>query len=141
MPVPSAVMSVPDFLAREHLVEAGTLDVEDLAAQGQHGLELAIAPLLGGAAGAVALDDEHLCIGGVAVLAFGQLARQGVDVERTLAPRQLACLAGGFARRGGLDHLGQDDARVLGMFLKPGGELIADDALYHRLHLGGDELV
>ena len=34
--------------------------MRDLAAQGEHGLGLAVARLLGGAAGAVALDQERL---------------------------------------------------------------------------------
>ena len=40
-----------DLLAPQHLVEARPLDVEDLAAQGQHRLEGAVARLLGAAAG------------------------------------------------------------------------------------------
>ena len=71
MPVPSAVISVPILLGRQHLVDAGALDVEDLAAQRQHRLVLAVAALLGGAAGGVALDDEHFGLGGIALLAFG----------------------------------------------------------------------
>ncbi len=130
-----------DLLARQHLVEAGPLHVEDLAAQRQHRLELAVAALLGRAAGRVALDDEHLGVGRVAVLAFGELARQRVDVERTLAPRQLARLARGLAGGRRLHHLGDDDLGFLGVLLEPGGQLIAHDALHHRLHLGGDELV
>src|SRR6266404_593091 len=63
-----------DLLAAQHLVEAGALDVEDLAAQRQHGLEFAVATLLGGAAGGVALDDEQLGFGWIALLAVGQLA-------------------------------------------------------------------
>ena len=98
-----------DLLAGEHLVEARALHVEDLAAQRQHGLELAVAALLGRAAGRVALDDEHLGVGGIAVLAFGELAGQRVDVERALAPRQLARLARRLAGGGRLHHLGDDD--------------------------------
>ncbi len=48
-----------DLLGAQHLVEAGALDVQDLAAQRQHGLVLAVAGLLGRAAGGVALDDEE----------------------------------------------------------------------------------
>ena len=47
-----------DFLRAEHPVEARALDVEDLALERQDRLVVAIAPLLGGAAGAVALDQE-----------------------------------------------------------------------------------
>ena len=49
-----------DLLRREHPVEAGALDVEDLALQRQDRLDLAVAALLGRAAGAVALDQEQL---------------------------------------------------------------------------------
>src|SRR6185437_3827325 len=68
-----------DLLAREHLVGAYALDVEDLAAQRQHGLEFAVAALLGAAAGRVALDDEELGFGGVLFLAVGELAGQRGD--------------------------------------------------------------
>ena len=49
-----------DLLVAEHLVDARLLDVEDLAAQRQDRLEVAVASLLRGAAGRVALDDEEL---------------------------------------------------------------------------------
>ena len=50
----------PDLLVRQHLVDARLLDVDDLAAQRQDRLELPVAPLLGGAAGGVALDEVDL---------------------------------------------------------------------------------
>jgi hypothetical protein len=65
-----------DLLAGEHLVDAGLLDVEDLAAQREDRLGLAVASLLGRAAGRVALDDEELGVLGVALLAVGELAGQ-----------------------------------------------------------------
>ena len=111
MPVPSAVISVPISWLRQHLVEARALDVEDFAAQRQHGLEFAVAALLGGAAGRVALDDEQFGFGRIAFLAVGELARQRRDVERALAAGQFARLARGFARGRGLHHLADDDAR------------------------------
>ena len=49
-----------DRLGRQHLVETRALDVQDLAAQRQDRLELAIAALLGRAAGGVALDEVDL---------------------------------------------------------------------------------
>ena len=60
MPVPSAVISVPTSCRRQHLVEARALDVQDLASQRQDRLVLAVAALLGRAAGGIALDDEEL---------------------------------------------------------------------------------
>src|SRR5580704_4965058 len=49
-----------DLLRGEHLVEAGALDIEDLAAQRQHRLVFPRTPLLRRAAGGIALDEEQL---------------------------------------------------------------------------------
>ena len=65
-----------DLLAAQHLVEARAFHVQDLAAQRQHGLEFAVAALLGGAAGRVALDDEQFGLGWIAFLTVGELAGQ-----------------------------------------------------------------
>ena len=105
MPAPSAVISVPTCSDAQHLVEARALDIEDLAAQRQHGLVLAVAALLGRAAGRVALDDEEFGLGRVLLLAVGELAGQRGDVERGLAAHQVARLARRFAGGGGLDDL------------------------------------
>ena len=77
MPAPSAMISGRIFSLSQHLVQARLLDVEDLAAQGQDGLEASVAALLGRAAGRVALDDVQLAPRRVALLAVGQLAGQG----------------------------------------------------------------
>ena len=50
----------PDLLVAEDLVDPGPLDVQDLAAERQDGLERAVAALLGAAAGRVALDQVDL---------------------------------------------------------------------------------
>ena len=55
-----------DLVVLEHLVDAGPLDVEDLAADGQDRLGARVAGLGGRAAGGVALDDEQLALLGVA---------------------------------------------------------------------------
>ena len=115
-----------DLLRREHLVEARPLDVEDLAAQRQHRLVLAVAALLGRAAGRIALDDEEFGLGRVALLAVGELAGQRGDVERALAPRQLARLARRLARGGRLDHLADDRLGLRRMLLEPGAEPLVD---------------
>ena len=65
-----------DFSGAQHLVEARALDIEDLAAQRQHGLVLAVAGLLGGTAGRVTLDDEDFGLRRIALLAIGELAGQ-----------------------------------------------------------------
>src|SRR5579872_2241977 len=109
-----------DLLRAQHLVEPRTLDIENLAAQRQHRLEFAIAALLGAAAGGIALDDEQFGFGGIALLAVGQLAGERCDIERALAPRQLARLAGGLAGGGGFHDLADDDLGFRGMLLEPG---------------------
>ena len=86
-----------DLLVGEHLVDAVLLDVDDLAAQRQDRLGVAVAALLGRAAGGVALDDEDLGERGVADRAVGELARQRGVLERRLAPGQVARLAGRIA--------------------------------------------
>src|SRR4030095_7663952 len=64
-----------DLGRAKHLVEARALDIEDLAAQGKHRLIGAVARLLGGAAGGIALDDEDLAFRRIALLAISELAR------------------------------------------------------------------
>ena len=130
-----------DLLGGEHLVEARALDVQDLAAQRQHRLVVAVAALLGRAAGRVALHQEELGERRVALLAVGELAGQRGHVERALAARELARLARRFACRGGFDDLADDDLGLGRMLLEPGAERLVDDALDHRPHLGGDQLV
>ena len=93
------------FSLASDLVQPRLLDVQDLAAQRQDRLEAAVAALLGGAAGRVALDDVQLAALGVAFLAVGQLARQRQAVERALADDEVARLAGGLAgARGAVRH-------------------------------------
>ncbi len=84
----------PDFRVTKHLVEAGLFDVENLTFDGQNGLEVAVAALFGGAAGAIALDDEQFRFSGVAVGAVGQLAGHRSPVQNALAAHRFA----GFAR-------------------------------------------
>ena len=92
-----------DLVGRQHLVEARLLDVQDLPLERQDGLELPVAPLLGRAAGGIALDQEELGELGVALRAVGELAGEVRGVERALAPRQVARLARRLAGVGRLD--------------------------------------
>ena len=130
-----------DLRRGQHLVEARALDVEDLAAQRQDRLELAVAALLCGAAGAVALDDEDLGFGRIALLAVGELAGQRGDVERALAAGELTRLAGGLARGGGFGDLGNDLLGLARMLLEPLAELGVDEGLDRRPDFGGHQLV
>ncbi len=67
----------PDLAAGEHPVEARAFDVEQFTAQGKDRLVLAVAALLGRAAGGIALDQEQ----------FGQSADRAPGSRR-------ACRAG-----------------------------------------------
>ena len=104
-------------------------------------MEGAVAALLGGTAGRIALDDEQFGLGGIAILAIGELARERGEIERALAAREVLGLARGFAGEGGFHHLADDLAGFAGMFFEPAAELLRHDAFHHRAHLGGDQLV
>ena len=60
-----AVMIGADFLVAEDLVDAGPLDVEDLAAQRQNRLERTVASLLGRPACRVTFHEVDLAQGGI----------------------------------------------------------------------------
>jgi hypothetical protein len=130
-----------DLLAGQHLVDAGLLDVEDLAAQRQDRLGLAVAALLGGAAGRVTLDDEQLGVLGVALLAVGELAGQGEAVEDALAGDGLAGLAGGRTRARGEQGLLDDEAGRARVLLEVAAELLGDDGRDEAGDLARDQLV
>src|SRR6185312_11104376 len=76
---------ISKFLVAAHLVGAGGGDVQDLAAQRQNGLRFAIARLFGGAAGAVAFDQEDFGVFLAGAGAVGELARQTKFARRGLA--------------------------------------------------------
>jgi hypothetical protein len=91
----------------------------------QDRLEPPIAPLLGGAAGAVPLDDVELGFARIARLAVGELAGERRVVELPLA-HDLARLARGLARLGGDDGLLDDLPRGLRVLLEELPELVVD---------------
>ena len=108
---------------------------------GQDGLGAPVAALLGGAAGGFALDQEDLRLGRVLLLAVRELAGQARGVERALAARHLAGLAGRFARAGGVDDLEADGLGVRRALEQEFAELLRDRGLDRPLHLGRDQLV
>ena len=94
----------PNLVVREHFVEPALLDIQDLTAQRQDGLEAPIAALLGRTTGRVALDDVDLTARRVGVRAVGQFAGQREALHRALACR-LAHLLHRQARARGRDAL------------------------------------
>src|SRR5947209_20163732 len=68
--------NILDLLVFQHLVQAGPLDIEDLTSQGQDGLEVAAAALLGGTASRIALHQVELTAVSVFLGAVGQFPWQ-----------------------------------------------------------------
>ncbi len=123
-----------DFFVAQHLVVAGFLDVEDLALERKDGLELAVAALLGGAAGGLTLDEVELAELGLALGAVGELAGQAAAIERSLAAGEVAGLARGLARARRVDRLVDDLLRDRRVLLQEGAQALVDE----RLHDAGD---
>src|SRR6478735_5796894 len=129
-----------DLVVGEDLVDARLLDVEDLAADREDRLGVRVAGLRGRAAGAVALDDEHLGDARVLALAVLELARQAARLEQALAAGRLAGLARRHARGRGLDRLADDVLALVGVGTQPVPELLGHGALDEALDLGVAEL-
>ena len=129
-----------DFLRGNDPVEPGALHVQDLALQRQDRLRLAVAALLGGTARGITLDQEEFAIGGIAILAIGQLAGQRSDAHRALAAH-FAGTACGLARGGGVDDLLDDRLGVVGVFLQPFAHLLAHQRFQGLADFGGNQLV
>src|SRR5215469_9733022 len=110
----------------QDLVDPGPLDVQDLAAQRQDRLRAPVAPLLGGAAGRLAFDQEQFAARGVALLAVRQLARQRGRIQRALAPHQLLGLARRLPRGGSFHRARHDSLRVAGVFFQVLPQLFVD---------------
>src|SRR3974377_238243 len=85
-----------DFFVAEHLVVAGLLDVKNLAFEGKDGLIFAVAALLRGSAGPLALDDEQFAMRRIALLAVGKLAGQAAGIHGGLATREFGSLGSRF---------------------------------------------
>ena len=124
----------------QHPVDAGLLDVDDLAAQRQDRLEHRVTTALGRAASRITLHHIEFRLARIGRPTVGQLAGQPPDIGSALAPHQLSRLARrdpGLRRRNRLvDH----DFRVGGVRLEPMGELLVAHPLHERLDLGVAEL-
>ena len=92
-----------ELIVSQHLIKALLFDVERFAAKRQNGLEPPVAPLLGAAAGAVALYDEQLVLLRLPSGAAGKLAHQRRSLELRFLPGDL------FRAPRGLAHLGRLD--------------------------------
>ena len=124
-----------NFLVAQHLVKARLLHIQNLSAQGQNGLVAAVAALLGGAAGGVALHQEQLAALGIALLAIGELAGQAAGIERALAPRQFASFARRLAGARGIDGLGANLASHRGILFETLHQLLVNEAGHRALDI------
>ena len=113
----------------------GFLHIQNLTAQGQDGLEVAVAALLGGAACRVTLHEEELALCRVLGGAVGELAWQSGTAEGGLALHELAGFSGGVARLGGQHHLVDDGLRVFRVLLQIVGQHFAHHLVHHAGNL------
>ncbi len=132
---------VGDFRVGAELRGGRAEDVEDLAAERQERLGLAVARHLGGAAGAVALDDEQLgplAAGGGAI---DELAGQAQLLGRGLA-RGFLLLPAAQAFLGAQDEEIEDRAGGFGVGRQPVVEMVAHRAFDHAGGgLGGEAVL
>src|SRR5262245_17999296 len=128
-----------NFLVREHLVVTRLLGVDDLSAQRQDRLRLAISSLLGRSASRIALDEENLAKLRIALGAIRELCREPLVVAPALA-RQLARLARGLPRLRRAHALVGDLPRGGRILLEHLAQPIVDDLLHEAPHLGVPQL-
>ena len=129
-----------DLEVLEHPVEAGPLDVEDLAPDRQDRLGAGIAGGDRRAAGGVALDDEELALLAVLGRAVLELVGHAGAVEQRLGADDVAGLLGRHAGLGGGDGLLDHLVGLGGVLLEPVAQLLVGGPLDERLHLGVAEL-
>ena len=125
--------------ALKHLVVHRLLDVQNLTAQGQDGLELAVTALLGATTCRVTLDEEEFALGGILRRAVGQFAGQATAGERRLALHLQAGILGGVACLCGQDDLLDDGLGLCGMLLQIGVQGITHGGLDGTDDLGVSE--
>ena len=85
MPVPRAVMMARISSWASILSGGGLFHVQNFTAQGQDGLETAVAALFGGAAGGFTFHQVQFAVRGVFLGAVGQLAGQGAAIQAALS--------------------------------------------------------
>src|SRR6266487_3271150 len=130
----------PNLLVLKHLVESRLLDVQDLPAQREDGLELAPAPLFRGPSRAWALHDENFRLRRVALLAVRELAGEVEPFQKPLAARELPRFPSRLPRLRGQDRLPDADFRDLRGLHEEFAQLLVDDRFDDPLHVGVPEL-
>ena len=129
-----------NLFVRQRFVQAGLFDVKDFTAQGQNCLEAAVAALLGGATGAVTLDDVEFALFRFAAGAVGQLAGEGQAFQRALAHDQVAGFARGFTGAEGHATLLDDLAGITRVLFQPFAHGIGDGRFHMVAHFVVEQL-
>src|SRR5215469_38337 len=129
---------IRQFLVRPHLVGRRAGHVEDLAAQRQDRLRLAVARLLCRAARAVALDEKDLGAGGALARAVRELARKPQLARRALAC-EFALLPAPLPVVGTLGDPVEEHPRGCRVCAQPMVEMVLDSAFDELGCLGGGQ--
>src|ERR1043166_6834768 len=119
---------IVEFLVGAHLVGRGARDIEDLAAQRQDRLRVAVARLFRRAAGAVALDEKDFGALRAVARAIGELAREAQFASRALA-RHLALLPPALPLLGALGDAVEQNAARRRIGAQPMVEMVAQRGL------------
>src|ERR1700704_1989952 len=109
MPAPSAVIRVPICSLPSILSKRARSTLRILPRNGSTAWNARLRPCFALPPAESPSPMNSSDLGGVALLAIGELAGQRGDVQRALAPGQLARFSGGFAGGGGFHHLADDD--------------------------------
>src|SRR5690606_26816434 len=120
----------PDLVIPQNSVKTRPLNVQDLTAQRQNRLRPPVTARFRGTAGRVTLDDEDFGFARVPFLTIGQLAGQVGNIHDPLAARHLPRLTRGFAGAARIDDLGDDNLRVLRVFLQPRAQRLVNRGAY-----------
>ena len=111
----------------KHLVVSSFFDVKNLSLQRQHRLELAVAPLFGGAAGRVTFDDEDLASRRVLLLAVSEFSWQGRRIQGSLSAGKVPGFSGRFTGTGCFNRFSDDLPGNTGILLKVVGQAFVDE--------------
>ena len=131
---------VGEFLVLRQLARRRARDIENFSAQGKHGLGIAVARLLGRAAGAVAFDQEDFRARRRIARAIRKLAGQAQLARRGLAGDFFFLLALQPVL-GLIDHEIEQPVGFLRTFRQPMIEMVAHHILDQALRIGGGEFL
>ncbi len=115
------------------------LHIQDLTAERQDSLRVAVAALLGRTTCGVTLHKEYLAFFRILIGTVGQLSGQSATRHRVLTLYAFTGLAGGNTGRGCQNHLVADESGFLGMFFQIIGKSLTYSLLHGTGHLGVTE--